>query len=137
MSDLSSDSTNFFLNGLLCYIASSRNVLLGDQIVESCLSFFDFDNIKEAKDILYKFINEKITRRKGDNKKRAELQDIMEAFVKAEENNVVLPMFVSNSFKSMPPSSGYEIIGSMLNTLFDEINKLRTEINTLSSKNTV
>ena len=132
---MTDSNSKIVINSLLCYVSSARDFLPNDQILQCGLVFYDSNVIKDSKDFLFDLIDEKPIRRRGENCKKAEFQDILDMFVKIEENDIPLPKFVCDSFKSMPPSSGYELVGSMLNSLFDEIALLREEIKVLNTKN--
>ena len=122
-------SENVVVNNVLCYINSARHSLSNDQIIQCCLPFYDYDDIKSAKDNVYKSLKESSKRRRGDNAKKAEIQDILDALAKHEEREIPIPCYGADSYKAMPPTSGFEIIGSMLTTLFEEIFHLKNEIN--------
>ena len=131
------ETQDLVVNNVLCYISSARHSLPNDQIIQCCLPFYDYDEIKDAKDIIFKSLKEKSVRRRGDNAKKAEIQDILDALVKMEEREIPISCYVANSFKAMPPTSGFELIGSMLTTLFDEISSLKNEIKSFKNSNRI
>ena len=69
---------------------------------------------------------------RGDNSVQKYYSDISDTFVKLEENIGNLPMFVSDSFDTMPSCSGYEIISANMLSLIDEINLLNDKCVTFS-----
>ena len=102
------------INSVLCYISTARHTKTDEQIVQFCLPFYDLNIIREAKDVLFKYTEERNVKRRGDDCKKSELTDILQMFRKLDEDNVSLPTFVSDSFDSMPPSAGYDLLCPMI-----------------------
>lgn len=125
---MATDTSSPVVNNLLCFISTARRTKTNDYIIQSCLPFYDNLKIREAKEILCSFSNERAVNRRGDNATIKDYQDILELFSKYEENNIDVPEFLSNSFDGMPPCSGYEVIGSTLISLMNEIINLKEEI---------
>ena len=91
--------------------------------------------LKESKDLLCKYSGDKPNRRKGQNARKSEVQDIYEIFIRCEENDIVLPKFAADSFDTMPPTSGYELISTTIVSLINEISSLKDEIKTIKDFN--
>ena len=127
------DEKTIIINPLLCYITSALKSKSSEYIISSSLPFFNRDSINEAKNILYKYGNDKATRRRGRDAAKAELSDIIEMIHELQEQNVNLPTFVSDSFDAMPPTSGYEAIADVMNSLIDELTSLRNEIEVIKN----
>ena len=126
---------NAVLNGVLCYISTARNSHSDQTILSICLSFFTHDKIIDAKRILFNLTNASITQRRGDGKVKADLLDILAQFKFVDENNVDVPIFVTGSYDSMPPTSGFEVIADHIVHLMEEMSSLKSQINLLTLAN--
>lgn len=119
------------INDILCYISSARHSMRHDDIVRTCLAFYNGDDIIKGKDLLFNIVNEKSKRRRNDNRFLHEVQDILELMKKCDDGGKVLPPFVTDSYKGLPPSSGFEVVARHMITLIDEISSLKTEVEKL------
>ena len=122
---------NAVINGVLCYIASARLTLSDQAMISICQAFYSHEKIFEAKELLYNFTDDNIVKRRGDGRVKADLTDIITLFRKLEENNVQLPKFLADDFRSIPPVSGYEVIAEHIIDLMSEMARLREEIESL------
>ena len=122
------NETNYVVNEVLCFISSALDSKTTDYIIGNCLPFYSQIKIREAKDLLCTLINEKPTRRRGENAIKLELSDIIEIIRKCHEEDLKLPTFVTTTFNSLPPSPGFETMGAVLVDLMDQITCLRNEI---------
>ena len=129
------DTSNIVINNLLCYISTARHAISKEQIISCCWSFYDLNIVKEAKEILFAANNDKPVRRRGDVALKHELEDIYDKFVKYDECNIPLPKFVADNYSAMPPTSGYELIGSTIVNLINEIAALKEEIKEVKNNN--
>ena len=127
------DINNAVINGVLCYLSSARHTLTDQAMITVCLSFYNGEKISEAKEILFKITKDSIIRRRGESKARADLQDIITLMRKIDEKNQDVPQFLSDSFRSMPPASGFEAISEHITNLTTEISTLKTEIRNLKT----
>ena len=119
------------INGVLCYLSSARHRLTDQAIVTACLSFYNGEKISEAKELLFKLTRERITRRKGEGKFKADLADMLELLRKLDEKDEELPKFLADCFSTMPPSSGFETNAEHIINLTTEISVLKSEIENL------
>ena len=60
-----------------------------------------------------------------------ELQDILDLLKRCDEEGTSLPKFVADTYNSMPPSSGFEIVAHSMQSLIHEISNLKSEIESL------
>ena len=127
-----SDKANLIVNGVLCYISSARCTYTDQTLLSICQSFYKCDKVVEAKKILFGATGEAVSQRRGEGRLRAELTDILDEFRKADENGVVLPAFVADSFASMPPASGFEVLSEHLISLLAEISNLKQQVTSLT-----
>lgn len=121
------------INSVLCYVSTARHSKTDNEIANICLGFYSGDLIKDAKDLIYKITNDESIRRRGTNRMWAEIQDVIDALRKCDEKGIDLPTFVADSYDSLPPSTGFEIIASTLNSLMEEVITLRDEIKELKT----
>ena len=119
------------MNNVLCYASTARHRLRADDIIRTCLMFYDDDEIIKGKDVLFNLVSERSIRRRNENRIMHELKDILDMFKKCDESKVSLPLFVADSYNGMPPSSGFEIIAQSMQTLIQEIANLKKEIEVL------
>ena len=75
-------SGNVIVNGILCYMSTARHVMKRDDIIRTCLVFYENDDITFAKDLLYETVGEKSKRRRNENRIMHELQDIFDLLKK-------------------------------------------------------
>ena len=78
--DIKSDFNDVVINDILCYITTAANKKSNDFIINSCIAFYDINKIKEAKVLLCSYNDERANKRRGDDAKKAELQDIIDIF---------------------------------------------------------
>ena len=116
------------INEILCFISTARNSLAADYIIATVHAFYDFCNVKIAKDLLSKLCGKQSVRRRNEEKFKAEIKDILELFEVAENENLTLPKFVADNFNSLPPTAGFECVAKRLATLTEELESLQAEI---------
>ena len=109
------------INKVLCYISTARHSMRNDDIIRICLTFYKEDEILKAKDALFNIVGEKSIRRRNENRVLNELQDIINLLKKCDDKGMALPPFVADSYDSLPPSSGFEVVAQAVGSLIDEI----------------
>ena len=129
-------NNNVYINDILCFISTAMNSKTNEYIIQSCMSFYEVNKIKDAKAILCSFNDERPVKRRGDEAKVNEIKDIIELIRKYDENKISLPVFAAGSFDSLPPGSGYEVISPIIIDLIDQIKLLKDEIQMLKNVNT-
>lgn len=127
------DINNAVINGVLCYISSARQTYTDQVMLSVCLSYYDSEKISQAKEALYSFSDEACVVRRGDNKNKANIQDIINLYRKLDEDNTPLPKFLADRFDCMPPASGYEVIADHILQLMTEISNLSSEVSVLKA----
>ena len=131
---VSSDDNNIpstdipVINNVLCYLSSARDSMKYDDIVRTCLVFYNENDIIASKDLLFKYVGERPIRRRNENKILHEIKDIMEMLKKCDENGAILPHFVASRFDSLPPSSGFEIVAQQMIVLTNQVTELKNEV---------
>ena len=127
---------NPVINSVLCYVSTARHSLRNDDIVRACLVFYKVDDIIKAKDLLFETVGEKSIRRRNGNHMMKELQDILDLLKKCDDSGTQLPVFVTDAYDGLPPSSGFEMVAESVMSLIDEISNLRKEIEFLKENRT-
>ena len=124
-------STAIVIDPVLCYVSTARHSMRSDDIVRVCLAFFKEEDIINAKDKIFEIAGVKPKRRRNENRLVNEMEDLLDILKKCDENKVILPKYVSDSFDSMPPTSGFEVIAGCMRTFIDEIAALKEEVKLL------
>ncbi|CAF2129717.1 unnamed protein product [Rotaria magnacalcarata] len=119
------------INNVLCYIMTAMDTIPNDDIVSISVAYFSSANIKDAKTLLFSLVNEELKWRKGDDRMKKEIQDIIDLLRNSEKCDGKLPKFVSDAFDAMPPVSGYGALGDTIQSLLNEVMILKEEINYL------
>lgn len=102
-----------------------------DDIVRICLAFYSDEDIVKGKDILYELAGEKPKRRRHENRRINEIQDLLDMLRKCESSGISLPTYACDSYDSLPPSSGFELVAQHIVSLIDETTSLRKEVEAL------
>ena len=122
--------SDIIINNVLCYISSARHSLPEDNIIIVVKSFYSFDKIKEAKDVIHDLCQIKGKRRKADDKISSEIKDILTA-LKNRDNAITLPRFVVDQHDGLPPNSGFLAVARNMETLMTSNESLMLEIQQL------
>ena len=120
------------INDVLCFISTARESWSKEKIVKESAAFYSDEVIKKAKDLLFDLCKETAVKRKvcprQPNVSIANLEDIYNLLEKMEDIGRTLPKFVAEGFMSLPPSSGFDSLASILCMMRDEIAALRLEV---------
>ena len=119
------------VNSVLCYVSSARHAMRSDDIIRTCLAFYKENDVIKGKDLLYEILREKSKRRRNENRMVHEVQDMLDVLKKCDEAGREHPLFVTDSYNGLPPSSGFEVVAHSMTTLIEEISSLRKEIEKL------
>lgn len=122
---------NIEINDLLCYASTALDSIDNNTIIINCVTFFGSAKINEAKQRLSELLNENLKWRKGNDKIKANMQDIIDLLRNSAEKGKELPKFVAESYNSLPPVSGFDSIGEYLIRLIDEVSRLNQEVSYL------
>ena len=125
---------NAVVNSLLCYLSSARRTYSEQVLIATCLSFYNSDKIEEAKETLFQCLKEAVTKRRGDNKSRSDLIDMLDAMKKVDANKIDIPKFLCDGFGNMPPCSGFEVISEHLLELVMQVTNLKESLREFETK---
>ena len=126
-------SSNNIVNGVLCYISTARHTLSEQTIVNVCQGFYSLESIREAKELIYTFTDDNFVSRRGDGKVKADLIDILSVVLKLDDGKKDIPKYLADTYKSMPPFSGFEVLAEYMISLMSEVASLKEEIVGLKS----
>ena len=144
-------SDNFCANDLLYFADFKRKTSALTGVIAVCERFYSADSILEAKKTFFdldcvqtkqnrdglRFVN-----RRGENATKTNLEDLILAMNKCDNDDVLMPTFVSTDFANVPhEDSGNVSLGQLLNMLVDmkrQISKLekRLPLNSAPSHST-
>ena len=124
---------NAVVNNALCFIRSSKATLTEQNIAVVCQSFYSTEDINSAKNTLFQYANETVSTRKGPNKKKSDISDILNLMRKVDENSIRLPRFLCDGYASMPPAAGFEVLADQMINVSTEMASVKDEISQLST----
>ena len=113
---------------------SSRDSLTRVEILNKAGGFYKADDVTKAKEIIYAVVQKEPPKRRGPNKLTADIQDIQNVFDEANSSQVEIPTYAAFGMNCLPPSSGYEHIKDALDSMSEEISKLKTELTEVKSQ---
>ena len=126
------------VNDLLYYVEFKRKISPVNDVVALCDAFYDADDILEAKKTLFSLIGERdslrfVARRgkSGENPSKMNLEDIIHAMNKCDNDGIALPVFVSANFAKIPQNNDGN---ASLNQVLYMIVEMQAQINSLERK---
>ena len=112
------------INNLLCFLSSAQNDFPNEVFYDQIFSFYSIEDIKTARELLSSYVTKSFPARRGPDKKKRELDDLLESYHEFETLKTRV-VFASDSYKKMPPL-GLEFIAPILTTLIEEVTKLNS-----------
>ena len=129
---------NTVLNDVLCFISTARKTLPHANVTAQTVGFYDDGAIRKAKETIFKICNEKPVARKScsshPNPSVADVEDILNLFHRMGSKSFLFPDFVAGSYASLPPSSGFDAMASVMGSLRDELFAVREEFRQMREK---
>lgn len=118
------------VNELLTFIQNKIDVLDELSILQICASNFTELEVETAKSELYNYLNcgQHMTRRKGDDKVKKNLKDILRVLKESDPDNQ--PIFVARDLNRLPPVTFDHVD---VTRLLKDLTYLKNEINNLRS----
>ena len=117
---------NLVVNNLLCFISSTINSYDKEIITHQCASFYNENEITTAKSTFFSHLKIKPTWRKGENKSKLNIIDILDLMCKTDDDNI--PSYVADRYNAFPPIFGYESIANDLKALSVEIAEIKENL---------
>ena len=127
---------NAVINNVLCFIKSSRNALTELNISAMCQSFFSADTVSTAKTLLFQFVDESPANRKGVNKLKSDVSDMLGLLKKIDDNQIPVPLFLCDGYAKMPPAAGFEVLAEHVVNVVSEIADVKEEVSKIKQTET-
>ena len=112
----------YVVNNLLCFLSSAKNDFPSHTLLETAISFYSYDDMREDKLAIANLLNKDHILRKNPDRKRKELKDVLD-FLDEFLSTRKRVSFVSNTYKGMPPV-GLEFIAPTIVKLNEDVNKI-------------
>ena len=125
---------NAAINNVLSFLSTARCSLTNQTIISSCLTFYNGEEILQAKEILANCVDEVAKIRRGENKVRANIVDMLETLKNKDDDGTNMPKFLCDGYAKMPPVSGFETISEHMLALITEVSSLREEIKSMKTQ---
>lgn len=96
----------FIVNEVLCYIQNKMDTLPTDTIVKLCSDFFTYDDIRQAKSLLYQTVpvdGDRLKIYRGEKKAKQDVKDIIMHLHMVQLSET--PIFLSRDITMLPPQS--------------------------------
>lgn len=132
---------NIYINSVLCFIISMYVKYPIKQVKSILIDFYEQPAISEAKERLMTDIEKLIlpnwnkpNQRRGDNRKKSEIDDIYSALACADENGRMkdLPKYVVMDINTIPiirlEKGEFSVIVSKLDSIFSELDSIKAKI---------
>ena len=130
-----SDRANQCINDLLYFLNFKRKVNAVNDVVSTCETFYTQDAIIDAKRQFFDAVGEKdgmrCVNRRGENPAKSNLEDLINAMNKCDNDGVVLPLFLSSDPTKIPPNNDGNV---SLNQILYLIEGLKTQVSNLEKK---
>ena len=95
--------TEILIDHLLFFVSNKYKAVTKDEIVNSALLFYkNFDEINDAKKLLYEKTGKAFSPRRGDDKSRTTICDIYDHFVLCDNKGIDLPVFAASDLSRIP-----------------------------------
>ena len=139
------DSEKFRLNNVLYYIDYKRKIHAVTEVVSTCESFYTSDVILEAKKLFHDILGDKVDglrfiNRRGENSVKMNLEDLVNALNKCDNDGIELPTFLSSDYSKIPQNnSGNVNLNQILYMMVDmkkQITKLEQRVTSSSDSPT-
>lgn len=103
MSLLKCNSCNIVISEVLAFVQNKIQIMDEDSIVKVSSSSFKSEDVDTAKTLLFKSVNTTMKKvsRKGENKMRRDLEDIIGVFKNTDPESI--PIFVAKDLQKLPP----------------------------------
>ena len=127
---------NIRLNDLLYFVDYKRKINAVNDVVSVCEAFYSSDAILEAKVLFYDIVGDgvdgiRFISRRGENPAKSNLEDLVNAMNKCDNDGVALPTFCSSDFTKIPQNNDGAIA---LNQIMFMMVEMKAQITRLEKK---
>ena len=139
MSPNSTDSNpdDFCVNDLLYFVNFKRKTTAVNDVVSTCEAFYTPDAILSAKRKFFDVVGEhegiKFSSRRGPNPSKSNLEDLVNAMHKCDNDGIPSPKFCSADLSNVPQNNDGNV---SLNQLLFIIAEMKTQLSNLEKKST-
>ena len=119
---------NAVVNDILCYMSTARHSFSEEEILTIVYSYYAHEGISSAKTLLVQVTNINSIKRRGDNKVKLEISDILRLFEEADKKKLQLPKFLADKYDAFPPINGFSLASRNIAALLDRIDELTKEL---------
>ena len=116
---------NYIINNVLCFLHSAKKDYADEALFDVLHSFYSVEDIKSGKCVIGDILNKEPVNRRDPERKRKEIYDLIEYYEEFSASKNNKDIFVSNSYKKMPPI-GLEFIAPLLSNLNEEVAKINS-----------
>ena len=116
---------NYIINNVLCFLHSAKKDYADEALFDVLHSFYSVEEIKSGKCVIGDILNKEPVNRRDPERKRKEIYDLIEYYEEFSASKNNKDIFVSNSYKKMPPI-GLEFIAPLLSNLNEEVAKINS-----------
>ena len=126
---------DFCVNDLLYYLNFKRKINAVNDVVATCDAFYTPDAILSAKKKFFDLVGEhegiKFSSRRGPNPSKSNLEDLINAMNKCDNDGIASPKFLSADLANVPQNSDGNV---SLNQLLFIIAEMKTQLSNLEKK---
>ncbi|CAH2087198.1 unnamed protein product [Euphydryas editha] len=97
------NNCNIIINEVLSFIQNKLDVMNNVSLALICKQSFSEEDIAEAKSLLYESVQQKKVKRRGDDGKIKNIEDIIGLLKGADPD--IFPIFVAKDLQKLPPVS--------------------------------
>ena len=125
------EPTEIIVNELLCYAICKLDKISSADLMDICCNFYSDADIEGAKKLFFSKVGKKYITRKGANRIRSHMNDILELLVSTDQSTAV--QFVALDINKLPTATAVDANPVPdLNSVMNEIAKLNTTMSKLT-----
>lgn len=131
-------TNQFIINEALCFVSSKFNKTVRTELSCVLVEFYNFEEIVAAKKHIHEFAASlnvdyapRYTERKGENRLRTSVDDLLNLFALLDVNKAKLPQFVAANLSRLPTLT---VDSSAVSELGALVRELRQQVEDLSKK---
>ena len=120
---------NIVINEVLCFVQNKIDVMNSVSLSLLCRQSFNEDEILKAKRLLFESIPQRLVKRKGEDRKSKNIEDIMGILRGSDPENI--PIFVARDLQKLPPVTFDHVD---VTRLLKDITLLQSQVMSLQNK---
>ena len=143
-------SENCIISEVLCFVQNTDSNKTKNDTAKILLGFYDADEINDAKNKLFRFAENndeakskleipRQTTRRGDAKKKGDVDDLLDLWGKLDAAKVTMPTFVAAKLRRLPPlnfnDEGAGSLAAIVLEMSAQLHALTTKVNDIGRMN--